>query len=76
MHKFILYSKRGEQWLRDHFKRALSKKRRKESEEVSLSNKSSELSCFQEMCRIDETIKIEDTPKIEASMMQYNLPSR
>ena len=28
------------------------------------------------MCKIDDTIKIEDTPKIEASMMQYNLVSR
>lgn len=64
MHKFILYSKRGQQWLRNHFKKTITKKNRKESEEVSISNRSSELSCFQEMCKIEETIKIEDTPKI------------
>ena len=56
MHKFILYNKRGERWLRRCFGQRLA--RRRESESVSASNKSSDLSCFQEMCRIEDTPKI------------------
>ncbi len=28
------------------------------------------------MCKIDDTIKMEETPKMEPSMMHYHLPSR
>ena len=50
--------------------------KRKESEEVSVSNKSSDLSCFQDMCKIEDTIKMEETPKMEPSMIHCHLPSK
>jgi hypothetical protein len=76
MHKFLLFNKRAEGWLKKHFiEQVRRKNKRKESESVSQSNKSSDLSCFQDMCKIDDN-KMEDTPKIEASIMDYRLPSR
>lgn len=77
MHKFIMYSKRGERWVREYFQRQMLRQyKRKESEEVSVSNKSSDLSCFQDMCKIEDTIKMEETPKMEPSMIHCHLPSK
>lgn len=69
MHKFILYNKRAEVWVRQYFRRKLAKFKRKPSLSASLSNKS-ELHNYSPPCKEikereakDNSLSIEEEEK-------------